>query len=123
MNKKKLVTDLKHVAGTTAKALIFEGKPAGRIIANWSDNPAGTVCKASVIIWAGALRDAKNEKTGISFNYGNIGTAGGYGYEKLSQAIWQCFNNVGIETKEVKPANGKTNEEFEAWGYIVVDVC
>jgi hypothetical protein len=121
--KKKLVTDLKHVAGTTAKALIFEGKPAGRIIANWSDNPAGTVCKASVIIWAGPLKDTKNENTGTCFNYLNIGTAGGYGYDKLSSAVWQCFNNAGVETKQVKPANGQTNEEFESWGYTIFDIC
>lgn len=119
----KRINEFKHVQGTTAKALIYEGKPAGRVIANWSDNPNGAVCTASVIIWGGPLGSSKNEKTGAQFNYNNLGKAGGYGYDKLSQAVWQCFNNVGIETKAVKPANGQTNEEFEAWGYIVADVC
>lgn len=118
----KRVTELTHVSNVTAKALIFNGKPAGRIIANWSNNPNGSVCNASVIIWAGELANMKNEKTGKAFDYGNIGKAGGYGYDKLSQAVWQVFNNVGIETKKVKPANGQTNEEFEAWGYIVADI-
>lgn len=120
---KKTVKEMKHVAGTTAKALIYDGKPAGRIIANWSDNPSGTVCSASVIIWGGPLADAKNEKTGRSFDYGNIGKAGGYGYDKLSQAVWQCFQNVGIETVAVKPGNGQTDQEFTQLGYVVFDVC
>ena len=118
----KRVTEMKHVAGATAKALLFEGKPAGRVIANWSDNNNGTVCSASVLIWAGPLKDAKHPKTGKEFNYGNIGKAGGYGYDKLSQAVWQCFDNVGIETKKVKPANGMTDDEFIAWGYVIFDV-
>lgn len=119
----KHVTDLKHVRGVTAKALLFDGKPAGRIIANWSDNPAGTVCSASVIVWSGPLKDCKHPKTGQELNYGNIGKAGGYGYDKMSQAVWQCLVNAGIEPKKVKPANGQTNEEFEAWGYVVMDIC
>lgn len=120
---KKVISEYKHVSKVTAKALIYEGKPAGRIIANWSDNPAGTVCSASVIVWGGPLGSSINEKTGATFNYRNIGKAGGYGYDKLSQAVWQCFQNVGKETLKVKPANGLTNEEFEAWGYVVADVC
>lgn len=119
----KTVSDFSHVKGTTAKALIFNGKFAGRIIANWSDNRAGTVCSASVIIWSGPLADFKHSKTSRGFDYGNIGKASGYGYDKLSQAVWQCFNNAGCEAKVVRPANGQTNEEFEAWGYVVCDIC
>jgi hypothetical protein len=119
----KTIKEFKHVAGTTAKAILFEGKPAGRLIANWSDNPSGTVCTASVIIWAGPLKDAKHPKTGKEFNYGNIGKAGGYGYDKLSQAVWQCFQNVGIETVAVKPGNGQTDEEFSMRAYVIFDIC
>jgi len=122
MERKKLISDFKNVKNVTAKAILLNGKPAGRLIANWSDNPNGTVCSASVIIWSGELANAKNDKTGAEFNYCNIGKAGGYGYDKLSQAVWQCFNNVGIKTKAVKPANGQTNEEFEAWGYTIFDI-
>jgi hypothetical protein len=119
----KTIKEFKHVAGTTAKAILFEGKPAGRLIANYSDNPNGTVCTASVIIWAGPLKEAKHPKTGKQFDYGNTGKAGGYGYDKLSQAVWQCFENVGIETIRVKPANGQTDEEFTARGYVIFDIC
>lgn len=119
----KTIKNFKHVEGTTAKALIYEGKPAGRIIANWSDNPNGSVCNASVIVWAGPLKDKKHPKTYRSFDYGNIGKAGGYGYDKLSQAVWQCFQNAGVETVIVKPGNGQTNEEFEHYGYVVFDIC
>lgn len=119
----KTVKEMKHPAGTTAKAILFEGKPAGRIVAHWSDNPAGTVCSASVIIWGGPLAQCKHPKTGKGLDYGNIGKAGGYGYDKLSQAVWQCLNNAGIQAEKVSPGNGLTNEEFEARGYVVFDVC
>jgi hypothetical protein len=112
----KTIKEFKHVAGTTAKAILFNGKPAGRLIANWSDNQNGTVCTASVIIWAGELKDK-------GFDYSVIGKAGGYGYDKLSQAVWQCFDKLGIKTKVVKPANGQTDEEFVAWGYEIFDIC
>jgi hypothetical protein len=110
MKNPKQITDYSHVKGTTAVALLYDGKPAGRLIANWSDNPAGAVCRASVVIFAGPLKDH-------DFNWSNVGTAGGYGYDKLSQAVWQCFNKAGAEAKIVRPANGRTQDEFEAHGY------
>lgn len=119
---KKHITDLKSVKNVTAKAILFEGVPAGRLIANWSDNPSGSVCSASVIIWSGPLAYIINEKTGKSFNGTNIGKAGGYGYDKLSSAVWECFNNVGVETKKCQPGNGAVNEEFEQYGYVIFDV-
>jgi hypothetical protein len=119
----KRVTDFQHVKSVTAKALIFDGKPAGRIIANWSDNPAGTVCSASVIVWAGPLKDAKHPKTGKGLNYGNIGKAGGYGYDKLSAAVYHCLVNAGIEPETVRSGNGQTDEEFINRGYIIFDIC
>lgn len=112
----KTIKDFKHVAGTTAKALIFEGKPAGRIIANWSDNPSGTVCTASVIIWAGPLAYS-------NFNYANIGKAGGYGYDKLSSAVTQCFHNANVQPVAVSSGNGRTDDEFTERGYIIFDIC
>ena len=42
----KNIYDCKHVKGVSAIALYKAGKPAGKIICNWSDNPAGTVCTA-----------------------------------------------------------------------------
>ena len=119
----KTISNFKHVSNVTAKAIVYNGKQAGRLIANWSDNPAGSVCSASVIIWAGPLADCKHPKTGAAFNYRNIGKAGGYGYDKLSQAVWQCFENAGVQTEVVKPGNGQTDEEFTARGYEIFTVC
>lgn len=61
-------------------------------------------------------------KQNKGFDYKFIGKAGGYGYDKLSQAVWQCFKNSGIEAKKVSPGNGQSREEFEAWGYVVCQV-
>ena len=117
----KRVFEMQGPKSVTAWALLFEGKPAGKVIANWSNNRGGTVCSASVYIYRGPL-DLKEQKGKFKFDFGNVGKAGGYGYDKMSQAIWQCFNNAGIETKKVKPANGQSRDEFEAWGYEVIDV-
>lgn len=117
----KYVNELKHPKGTTAWALLWEGKPAGKLVANWSDNPSGAVCSASIYIFSGPL-DLKTQTGSTKLDYGNIGKAGGYGYDKLSQAVWQCLNNAGIESKKVKPANGLSRQEFEAWGYEVFEI-
>ena len=116
----KRVFDMKGPKSTTAWALLHNGNYAGKLVANWSDNNAGTVCSASLLIWSGPLSDP--EKVNHKFNFGIVGKAGGYGYDKLSQAVWQCFQKAGIETKIVKPANGRTREEFEAWGYTVCEI-
>lgn len=120
-NNMKRVNEMKGPQNTTAWALLLDGKSAGKLIANWSDNPAGTVCSASVLIWSGPL-DMKQQTGTKKLDWGNVGKAGGYGYDKLSQAVWQCFDNAGIETKKVKPANGMTRQEFEAWGYEVFEI-
>lgn len=115
------VYNMKGPKSVTAWALLWNGKPAGKLIANWSDNKNGTVCSASLYIYSGPLSpDDKNN--GVTFDFGTVGKAGGYGYDKLSQAVWQCFDKKGIETKCVKPANGRTREEFEAWGYEVFEI-
>ena len=117
----KRVTDMKGPKNTTAWALLYNSAFAGKLIANWSDNRAGTVCSASLLIWNGPLSNEDKNK-GLIFDLGNIGKAGGYGYDKLSQAVWQCFKNANLETKKVKPGNGQTREEFEAWGYVVCEI-
>lgn len=118
----KNVIEMKGPKYTTAWALLFNGIPAGKLIANWSDNPNGTVCSATVYIWAGPL-DLKTQTGKKKLDFGNIGKAAGYGYDKLSQAVWQCLDNAGIEPKKVQPANGLSRQEFEAWGYEVIEVC
>lgn len=114
----KHVSEMKGPKNTTAWALLYNGKPAGKLIANWSESRSGSVCSASVLIWSGPL-DVKEKK---GFDWGTIGKAGGYGYDKLSQAIWQIFNKSGVEAKVVRPGNGLSRQEFEAWGYEVAEV-
>ncbi len=52
----KSIFDFTHVKGTTAVCLLNKatGEYCGRIVANWSDNPAGTVCTAAVMLWSNA---------------------------------------------------------------------
>ena len=117
----KRVTEMKGPQNTTAWAFIYEGKPAGKLVANWSDNPMGSVCSASLYFYAGPL-DLKEQHGAKRLDFGNVGKAGGYGYDKLSQAVYQCLRNAGIEPLKVKPGNGATRDEFEAWGYTVIEV-
>lgn len=76
----KSAFDCAHVKGVSAYVLLHPDRPdelAGRIVCNHSDNPAGSVCTATVHVWAGPLR-------GMS---GATDRAGGYGYCKASAAI------------------------------------
>lgn len=106
--------DLKHVKSTTAWALLFQGEEAGRVVANWSDNPAGSVCTATLSIWKGPLAYHSDGHLTAS--------ARGYGYDKLSQAVYYALKAGKFEPKTVRPGNGQTRQEFEAWGYQVVSV-
>lgn len=133
--------DLKHVSSVTAIALLWEGKPAGKIVANWSDNPAGSVCTALVLIHEGPLASIVGDKF-----CGSIGKAGGYGYDKLSTAIedallrakWhggyddkgdnlphKVLSNEGKRVIDIAPVMGGTGnqrEVFERLGYTWVSV-
>jgi len=103
----KSAYDLSHVKSVTAVALMFEGQHAGRIVANWSDNPMGSVCTVTVGIWLGPLKDMpkKTER------------AGGYGYDKLASALEQLFGG-GC------PGGGRSSvwQWLESKGYVVVEV-
>jgi hypothetical protein len=89
---------------TTAYALIKDNEYAGFIVANWSNNPNGSVCTALVQI------DGKS----------GIGKAGGYGYCKLSAAVYDALKSMNIEPQVVKPGNGRHEQEFEDMGYTVL---
>jgi hypothetical protein len=104
--------DMKGPKNTTAWALLKNGHLAGRFVANWSDNPNGTVCT----VWF-ALYSFDNNPTIIG-----TGRAGGYGYDKLSAATYQALKAAGITPQVVRPANGLTRKEFEAMGYEVAEV-
>jgi hypothetical protein len=71
--------DGSHVRSVTAWALTHPDHPgiAGRIVANWSDNPNGSVCTATVAVFTGPLAFIPN----------TTGNAGGGGYCKFSAAV------------------------------------
>ena len=83
----KSALDMKHPKGTSVMVLLYKGEYAGRIIANWSDNPNGSVCTATVSIYDGPL-NIKRYDEGLDTTWShNTAKAGGYGYCKLSQAV------------------------------------
>lgn len=104
----KNARDLKHCKSVSAIALLYKGENAGRIVANWSDNPNGSVCTASVTVWIGPLAiedkitvDLMGNDTEITQST-RTAKAGGGGYCKLSHAIGGALNigeiqGAGIE--------------------------
>lgn len=107
----KTAYDLNHVKSVKAWALLFNGEEAGRMVANYSDNPAGSVCTATVSAWKGPLKDRQ----------GMTGKARGYGYGKLSSAVFQALRKGGIDTKN-GDGSENTRQEFELLGYQVIEV-
>jgi len=82
----KSAFDGKHLKMVAVAVLVHpdsdnEGAYAGRIVANWSDNPNGSTCTATVSIHEGPL----------SFIPIVSGKAGGCGYDKLSAAIYDAL--------------------------------
>jgi hypothetical protein len=114
---KKNIFDSKHVKGVKAWALLSNGEMAGKVVANYSDNPMGTVCSASVIIWSGQLKD-KITNDGVC-----IGKAGGYGYDKFSAACDSAIRKMGLNPGDM---NGRGAENVKAFleknGYTVLEV-
>jgi hypothetical protein len=104
VNIKTNVFDLKHVKIVSAIAILYEGKPSGRIIANWSDNPNGSVCTAMVGVWSGPLGEMPKA----------VGRAGGCGYDKLSSAISDAINKVIAEDPD------KIAPKFDGYGMTAV---
>ena len=124
---------MKHVKSVSAIALLKNGEYAGRIVCNWSDNPAGSVCTAYVSLDG---YDTHDESTiGISSEivikrqWGQ-GKAGGYGYDKRSSAIANALmelyddNDVcAIDILKVYGGSGNEREIFEGAGYTWIEVC
>jgi hypothetical protein len=109
MNKRtKNIFDYSHVKSVTAWALVDNTTkaPCGRIIANWSDNPNGSVCTAQVFINNAeerglikkTYRSDNDFLKDIDLDVPAIGKAGGGGYCKLSAAIKSAFY-TGFENK------------------------
>ena len=113
---KKSIFDYKHVKNTTAVCLLNKktGCYCGRIIANWSDNPNGSVCTANIQLFINAPTARSKE------DFVNVqGKAGGYGYDKLSAAIDQALRKAGLhEIIKVQGASGNQAEAFENAGFV-----
>lgn len=115
----KSIFDYKHVKGTTAVCLLNAktGEYCGRIVANWSDNPAGTVCTACVMLFGNTPIE------GVEHSHAQ-GKAGGYGYDKLSQAIWSALKTMKLADKiKVEPASGNQQTAFEDAGFKYIVIC
>lgn len=96
----KNIYDCTHVKSVSCIVLINKTsrEVAGKIIANWSDNPAGSVCTAQVIIYQSYLYRLTTRYSKEKYQYSDdyipelaIGKARGYGYEKLSTAIYNAM--------------------------------
>ncbi len=99
--------DCKHVKSVSCWALLWRGELAGKIVADWSDNPAGSVCTCTVVIYAGPL--AELEKA--------TGNAGGSGYDKLSAAFVSAMgrsNLCDLVSAEVENGLRKVHSAGEA---------
>jgi hypothetical protein len=110
--------DCSHVKSVTAWALVhpesdMDGGCAGRIVANFSDNPAGSVCTATVHLWRGPLR----------MDAGTTGNAGGGGYDKFSAAVGDALNRAGIDCGDLHGAgDGAVRKFLESKGYRTIPV-
>ena len=115
----KPIFDYKHVKGTTAICLLNKstGEYCGRIVANWSDNPAGTVCTCAVMLYGNSPIQSGDYKAGM-------GKADGYGYDKLSQAIYFALKTTNLHNLiKVETASGNQRNAFEDAGFIYIEVC
>jgi len=121
----KSIYDFKHVNGVKAVALLKDGKEAGKIIANFSDNPAGSVCTVAVILYT--------HTPGTSA----MGSAGGYGYDKFSSAVYEALKKMDLIPGKITlgeypckksgkiavyPGSGNTQRAFENAGYQYIEV-
>lgn len=98
----KSAFDCSHVKSVRAYAVLLNGTPAGRVVANWSDNPAGSVCTVTVGIWDGELKGMPSVTA----------RAKGFGYCKFSAAFESAIQSAGVEIHDV---HGAGESEVEKW--------
>ena len=129
-SKFKNIFDYKHVKSVSAIALLKDGKSAGRIVCNWSDNPAGSVCTSQVMLWDGEI-SGKVRTRHVKTEYHDfgqlpvvmLGKAGGYGYDKRSAAISAAIREGGIhEFLPVESGAGAERSVFEKAGFTWIEV-
>lgn len=90
------------VSAVRAIALMKGGDKCGKIILHYSNNPAGSVCTAYIYL----------------NGYSGIDKAGGYGYDKASQAIYHAL-------KQMTCINWDLSREIsncDNWLYTLVDM-
>ena len=91
----KSAYDRSHVKSVTAWALFHDGKHAGNVVANYSDNPNGSVAVCTVNLFSGPL----------AFIPSATGQAGGGGYCKFSAAFDDAISRA------VKSGKGDTDDD------------
>lgn len=130
----KNIFDYSHVKSVTAWALIDAktNESAGKVIANYSDNPNGSVCTCQVIIWNARKYGLEPEHTTTRLAIGEdfthetpcIAKAGGYGYCKFSQAFQDAVRK-GFKNSECRVGGrgeGAVREWLEEHGLRVFEV-
>lgn len=132
----KNIFDYSHVKSVSCIALIDKTSKevAGKIIANWSDNPNGFACTAQVSIYHPEHYDLKTSYSNKKYEYSDgyipnlaIGKASGYGYDKLSSAIYAAMRKGFDWTFEAPDFSGVgesgTRKFFESIGLQYVSIC
>lgn len=113
---KRTAYDMKGPKSTTAIVLLKGGKLAGRIVANWSDNPMGTVCTATLNLYVPIYTPMDDYTHGT-------GRAGGYGYDKLSSAIYAAYKEAtGKYPEGFSGGDGRHRALFESFGFEFIQV-
>lgn len=124
----KHIFDLSHVKSVKAWALLRGCEPAGRVIANYSDNPAGSVCTVAVHFWDKAEKEAGlvpvDAGKPIEKWVKPQGQAGGYGYDKFSAAFADALRRkYGLEGLKMSGAGESVVRSWlEEKGFQVVEV-
>lgn len=84
----KSAYDYAHVKSVSAWALLFDGKEAGKIVCNWTDNPNGSGCVMTVSIWRGPINDWTDESVTA------LDGSGAGGYDKFSGAFSRVMRKI-----------------------------
>ena len=129
----KSAFECKHVSRTDAWALLYKGFYVGRIVANYSENPNGSVCTGTIGTWLG--RDAKKKRDIQPPLYiggeSRTGRAGGYGYDKFSAAFDAALRakqgNGQVLDAQAASLNAcghmAVRSYLEKKGFVVLEVC
>ena len=96
------------VSRVAAYALMLEGDIVGRVIVAFPEDGAGIV-RASVAAFQGSLSTFDRMS----------GSAGGYGYDKRSTAVWDALNRAGVPNLPDFGGRGEGTmiEAFKGLGY------